>query len=79
MELLQERLAEVLDIKLLRELFIYSDGRLIRKKTVHYNARAGSAAGVVDKSTGYIKVNFAGKVRHYFGAFARPNTIEVAP
>lgn len=47
----------------LSEYFAYEDGRLVRTKTVNYKAKAGDFAGTVDKSIGYLKVNFDGKVR----------------
>lgn len=47
----------------LNEMFEYVDGELIRRKTISYNAKAGQVAGTEDKSTGYLKVNFDGKVR----------------
>lgn len=49
----------------LDEMFAINDcGQLVRKFTVHYNAKKGDIAGTVDKSTGYLRVNFCGKV-HY--------------
>lgn len=44
------------------EYFTYEDGQLVRAKTVNYNAKQGDYAGTLDKSTGYVKVNFDGKV-----------------
>lgn len=54
---------EGLDLDLLRKMFRYADGHIIRLTTVNYNAKAGDVAGTVDRSTGYVKVNFDGKVR----------------
>jgi hypothetical protein len=53
-----------MNIDKLSELFTYEDGQLVRKVTVHYNAKSGDVAGTVDKSTGYVRVNFDGKVHH---------------
>jgi len=53
-----------MNIERLKELFSYEDGKLIRKVTVNYNAKQGDVAGTVDKSTGYLRLNFDGKVAH---------------
>lgn len=47
----------------LAETFSYVDGCLVRAKTINYRAKEGAQAGTIDKSTGYVKVNFDGKVR----------------
>lgn len=51
-----------MNIDKLRETFACIEGQLIRKITTNYNAKAGDVAGTVDKSTGYMRVNFDGKV-----------------
>lgn len=64
---IQERLERIqsvsLNLEKLGEMFRYENGSLIRRVSVHYNAKAGDAAGTIDRSTGYVKVNFDGKVR----------------
>lgn len=52
-----------MNIEKLRAMFSYSDGRLVRLVTINYLAKEGDVAGTIDKSTGYTKVNFDGKVR----------------
>lgn len=66
----QKRFAQItrldeggLDLDLMGKMFRYANGHLIRLTTAHYNAKAGSVAGTIDRSTGYVKVNFDGKVR----------------
>jgi hypothetical protein len=55
----------MIDLEKLRLMFeVDCNGQLVRRCTVHYNAKKGDIAGTVDKTTGYMRVNFDGKV-HY--------------
>ncbi len=53
-----------MNIEKLRATFDYDEGKLVRKVTVQYNAKAGDVVGTLDKTTGYLKVHFDGKLRY---------------
>jgi hypothetical protein len=53
-----------MNLQKLNEMFAYDCGHVIRKTDVNYRAKAGDVVGTVDRTTGYVRVNFDGKVAH---------------